>query len=58
MVDANPSMRALLSNPDMMRNMMTPENINAAMNLMGPGGMGSMGGMGGMGAMGGAPGSF
>ena len=33
---------------------MTPENINAAMQMMGSGG----GGMGGMGAMGGAPGSF
>lgn len=33
---------------------MTPENINAAMNLMGPGG----GGMGGPGAMGGMPGTF
>ena len=33
--------------------MMTPENIQAAMNLMGPGG-----GMGGPGAMGGQPGTF
>ena len=46
-------MRAMFQNPDMLRNMMTPENIQAAMNLMGPGGMGGMGGLGGMGGMGG-----
>jgi hypothetical protein len=52
-------MRTLITNPDMMRTMMTPENINAAMNLMGPGGAGAgLGGLGGMGAMGGMPGSF
>ena len=47
-------MRAMLTNPDLMRSMMTPENISAAMGMMGglggmPPGMGSMGGMGGMG---------
>jgi len=46
-------MRAILTNPDMMRNLMTPENLNAAMSLMQGGG-----GMGGMGALGGMPGSF
>ena len=54
-------MRAMFQNPDVIRNMMTPENIQAAMNMMGgPGGMGAggLGGMGGMGAMGGLPGSF
>lgn len=40
-----------------MRSMMTPENINAAMNLMG-GGNSALGGGGGLGAMGGSPGSF
>ena len=58
MVESNPSMRAILTNPDMMRSMMTPENINAAMSLMGPGGAGGMGGFGGMGPMGGMPCSF
>ncbi len=48
-------MQAMLQNPDMMRNMMTPENIQAAMNLMG-GSNPSLGG--GLGAMGGAPGTF
>ena len=39
--------------------MMSPENMNAAMSMMGgAGGMGGMGGMGGLGAMGGQPGSF
>ena len=45
-------MRAILSNPDMMRQMMTPQNMNAAMSMMGNGGMGGMGGMGSMGGMG------
>ena len=40
----------------MMRMMMSPENMNAAMSMMG--GAGGMGGMGGLGAMGGQPGSF
>jgi ubiquilin len=52
MMQANPEMRAVLSNPDMLRNMMTPENMNAAMQMMGSGGMGGMGGLGGMGGMG------
>jgi hypothetical protein len=56
MVSANPQLREVLSNPDMMRNMMTPENMNAAMNMMGNGGMGGMGGMGGFGGMGGGMG--
>jgi hypothetical protein len=51
-------MRAMLSNPELLRSMMSPENLNAAMAMMGPGGMGGMGGMSGMGAMGGQPGSF
>lgn len=55
-------MRAILSNPEMMRSMMTPENLNAAMSMMGGsggmGGMGGMGAMGGLGALGGQPGSF
>jgi len=38
-----------MSNPDFMRNMMTPENLNAAMSMMGSGGMGGLGGMGTMG---------
>lgn len=44
----------------MMRSMMTPENINAAMSMMGGmGGMGAMGGgMGGMGGLGGQPSAF
>jgi len=47
-------MRAMLTNPDLMRSMMTPENISAAMGMMG--GQGGMPpGMGGMG-MGGFPG--
>lgn len=59
MVEQNPQMRAILSNPDMIRSMMTPENLQAAMSMMGgAGGMGGFGGMGGMGAMGGQPGSF
>ena len=49
-------MRAMLTNPEMMRAIMTPENINAAMGMMGPNG--GMGGPGGMGAMGGQPGSM
>ena len=56
MTQANPQMRAVLTNPDMMRQMMTPENLNAAMSMMG--GQGGMGGMppgmaGMMGGMGG-----
>jgi len=52
----------MLTNPEMMRNMMTPSNIEAAMGMMGgqggPPGMGAMGGMppgmaGMMGGMGG-----
>ncbi len=46
MVQTNPQLREMLANPDFMRTMMTPENIQAAMGLMGPGG-----GLGGMGAM-------
>ena len=46
-------MQALFSNPELLRNMMSPENIQAAMRLMGPGGGGA-----GMGSMGGMPGSF
>lgn len=47
-------MRAMLSNPELIRSMMTPENLNAAMSMMGGmGGMGGLGGMGGMGALGG-----
>lgn len=41
-------MRAMLTNPEMMRNIMTPQNMNAAMQMMqnNPGmGMNSMGGM-------------
>ena len=52
-------MRAMLTNPDLMRSMMTPENINAAMGMMGGAGGGmppGFGGMGGMGGMGGFPG--
>lgn len=71
MSQANPQIRAMLSNPDMMRQMMTPENMQAAMGMMGgqggmPPGMGAgMPGMGGMppgmggmppGGMGGMPG--
>ena len=44
----NPQMRAILTNPDMMREIMTPQNMAAAMGMMqggGPGGMGAMGGM-------------
>jgi hypothetical protein len=62
MVQQNPQMRAMLTNPDLMRNMMTPENINAAMGMMGgqggmPPGMGGgmPPGMGGFPAMGGMP---
>jgi hypothetical protein len=48
----------MLTNPDLMRSMMTPENISAAMGMMGgQGGMPpGMGGIGGMGGMGGFPG--
>ena len=48
MCQANPQMRAILTNPDMMREIMTPQNMAAAMGMMqggGPGGMGAMGGM-------------
>lgn len=51
----------MLGNPEMMRNMMTPENLNAAMSMMGGSGgaMPGMGGMpGGMGGMGGMPGGM
>lgn len=53
----NPQMRAVLTNPAMMQQMMTPENMQAAMGMMGgAGGMGGMPpGMGGMGGMGGMP---
>ena len=41
-------MRAMLTNPEMMRAIMTPENINSAMGMMqGGGGAGGMGAMGG-----------
>jgi hypothetical protein len=59
MVNQNPQMRAMLTNPDLMRSMMTPENINAAMGMMGGAGGGmppGLGGFGGMGGMGGFPG--
>lgn len=52
MVNQNPQMRAILTNPDMMREIMNPTNLNAAMQMM------QGGGMGGMGSMGGMPGSF
>jgi|DEB19_MinimDraft_2_1074335.scaffolds.fasta_scaffold22663_3 hypothetical protein len=45
-------MRAILTNPDMMREIMTPQNMTAAMGMM------NQGGPGGMGAMGGMPGSM
>jgi ubiquilin len=64
-------MRAILTNPDMMREIMTPQNMQAAMGMMqggGPGGMGAMGGMpgsmpmpggaGGAGGAGGMPGGM
>lgn len=44
----------MLSNPEMLRAMMTPENLNASMQMM----QGSGGGFGGLGALGGQPGSF
>jgi len=34
MVNANPQMRAVLTNPDMMREMMNPTNLAAAMQMM------------------------
>ncbi len=51
-MNQNPQLRAVLSNPEMMRSMMTPENMQRAMGMMG-----GMGGMGGMppGMMGGMP---
>lgn len=50
-------MRAMLSNPDMLRQVMNPQAINAAMQMM-QGGGGGLGGLGGLGSMGGQPGSF
>ena len=50
MCEQNPQMIAMLTNPAMMQQMMTPENLNAAMGMMGSGaggpGMGAMGGAG------------
>ena len=46
-------MRAILTNPQMMQQMMSPENLNAAMSMMGGGAGGPA-----MGAMGGMPGSM
>jgi hypothetical protein len=34
MCEQNPQMRAVLTNPQMMQQMMTPENMNAAMGMM------------------------
>lgn len=61
MVDSNPQMKAILSNPEMLKQMMSnsfnyaePEVIQAAMsNMGGMGGMGGLGGFGGLGGMGG-----
>ena len=40
MFNSNPEMKELLTNQDLMKDMMTPENMQAAMNMMGgaPGG--------------------
>ena len=61
MVDANPQMKALISNPQLMKQMMSnmsnllfyvdPAMMQQAMSQMG--GMGGMGGFGGLGGMGG-----
>jgi hypothetical protein len=34
MVDSNPQLRSIITNPEMMRQMMTPENMTAAMSMM------------------------
>jgi len=34
MTQQNPQLRAMLTNPQMMQAMMTPENMNAAMGMM------------------------
>ena len=47
MTQANPQLRAMLTNPQMMQAMMTPENMNAAMSMMQGGGGPGMGAMGG-----------
>jgi hypothetical protein len=52
MCEQNPQMRQILTNPAMMQQMMSPENMNAAMSMM-QGGGGS-----GMGAMAGNPAGF
>ena len=41
----------MMTNPEVMRSMLTPENMSAAMSMMGNSGMGGMGGMPGMGGM-------
>ncbi len=45
MFASNPEMKDLLTNPDLMKDMMTPENMQAAMGMMG-GGFPGMGGDG------------
>jgi len=53
MADQNPAIRDMLQNPDLMRSMMTPEAIQASMNLMNNANANSM-----FGTMSGAPGSM
>lgn len=53
MADANPQVREMLQNPELMRSMMTPEAMQASMNLMNNANPNSMSG-----TMSGAPGSM
>jgi len=47
MCEQNPQVRALLTNPQMMQQLMTPEYMNAAMQMMQGGGGQGLGAMGG-----------
>jgi hypothetical protein len=46
MFNSNPEMKDLLTNSDLMKDMMTPENMQAAMSMMGGGFGGAPGEMG------------
>ena len=47
MTQANPQLRAMLTNPQFLQQQMTPENIAMAQSMMQGGGFGGMGAMGG-----------
>ena len=61
MTDANPQLREIFNNPETMRQILSPQNLQNMAQMMSSmgGGMGGMGGnMGGMGGMGGMPNMF